>query len=137
MHNNWKKLANIMGHKLIDYAAGEDRYQLGNWGEQLAHHYLRACGFRLLKSRYRRPGFELDLIMEKEGWLAGIEVKTSKDPAVELFELIRPLQVMRMQKGLRVFATENRLQDWPQRMLAVLIWLKDDSRPVIAIEELL
>ena len=51
-------------------------HQLGRWGESIAQGFLEQCGYVCLQHQYRRPGGEIDLIMEKNGRLLIVEVKT-------------------------------------------------------------
>ena len=53
-----------------------DLAQLGRWGERWAARALRAAGYRILASRWRIPGGEIDLIAEDADGLAIVEVKT-------------------------------------------------------------
>ncbi|MDD6261694.1 MAG: YraN family protein [Clostridiales bacterium] len=48
----------------------------GRWGEQEAAKYLRKNGYMLLAAGYRTRHGELDLVAEKDGLIAVVEVKT-------------------------------------------------------------
>ncbi len=50
-------------------------YLLGIRGELLARRYLKANGYRVVASRYRAAGGEIDLIARKDGLLVFFEVK--------------------------------------------------------------
>ena len=52
---------------------------LGRWGESLAADYLRNRGYRLLGANWRCRFGEIDLIVEKGGFLVFVEVKLRKD----------------------------------------------------------
>lgn len=50
--------------------------RFGGWGEQTAAQYLEQRGYRIVARNYRTPYGELDLVVEKEGQLVFVEVKT-------------------------------------------------------------
>ncbi len=53
-----------------------DRIALGKTGEKLAQDYLKRKGYRILEANYRCTIGEIDIIAEKKGRLAFIEVRT-------------------------------------------------------------
>ena len=57
-----------------------ERQRLGEEGESLAARFLEAHGYRIVARRWRGAGREIDLIAEKSGVLAFIEVKTRRSP---------------------------------------------------------
>ena len=54
------------------------REALGPRGERLAAAHLRRKGYRILHRCYRCPVGEIDLIVEKDGFLVFVEVKTRR-----------------------------------------------------------
>lgn len=48
----------------------------GKIGEKLALRFLRQKGFKLIVNNYRIPGGEIDLVLQKDGILFFVEVKT-------------------------------------------------------------
>lgn len=50
--------------------------ELGRAGERLAARHLRRAGWRVLASRLRTPAAEIDLVIERRGVTACVEVKT-------------------------------------------------------------
>ena len=50
--------------------------RLGRAGENKACSYLRKSGYKILKRNYKNPFGEVDVIAEKDGIVAFIEVKT-------------------------------------------------------------
>ncbi len=50
--------------------------QTGQDGERKAADYLISKGYTILERNYRYKRAEIDLIVEKEGWLIFVEVKT-------------------------------------------------------------
>lgn len=53
-----------------------DNRKLGEAGEKQAVGYLKKSGYKILKRNYRNPFGEIDIIAEKDGTVAFIEVKT-------------------------------------------------------------
>ncbi len=47
-------------------------------GEQLAAEYLEGRGYAILARRWRAVGREIDLVVEKDGTVAFVEVKTRR-----------------------------------------------------------
>ncbi|OGO14495.1 MAG: YraN family protein [Chloroflexi bacterium RBG_13_68_17] len=52
------------------------RMQTGAWGESIALHHLEAQGMHLRRRNWRSAEGEIDLILEEEGCLVFVEVKT-------------------------------------------------------------
>ena len=54
------------------------RRALGEFGERLARDHLLAKGYRILERNYRIREGEIDIIAEKDGVVAFVEVRTRK-----------------------------------------------------------
>jgi putative endonuclease len=54
------------------------RQNLGRLGEELARRHLESSGYTVLEKNYRASGGEIDLIAEKNGVLALVEVRTRR-----------------------------------------------------------
>lgn len=66
-----------------------DRQELGRFGENAVAYYLEKKGYRILKRNYRVKGGELDIIAEKDGVVAFVEVKTrTLEPLVNGLEAV-------------------------------------------------
>lgn len=50
--------------------------EVGDRGENIAAFYLEKKGYRILRRNFRIKGGELDIIAEKDGIIAFVEVKT-------------------------------------------------------------
>lgn len=57
-------------------AVNGEKKKLGAEGENLAVNYLKKSGYKILKRNYKNPFGEIDVIAEKDGVVAFIEVKT-------------------------------------------------------------
>ena len=66
-----------------------DRQELGRFGENAVAYYLEKKGYRRLKRNYLVKGGELDIIAEKDGVVAFVEVKTrTPEPLVNGLEAV-------------------------------------------------
>ena len=55
-----------------------DARLLGKWGERLVAETLRKKGWKIVETNYRCRMGEIDLVAEKSGYLAFVEVKLRK-----------------------------------------------------------
>jgi putative endonuclease len=60
-----------------------ERQALGESGEAVAASHLESRGYRIVARRWRGAGREIDLIAEKDGVVAFVEVKTRSEGALE------------------------------------------------------
>lgn len=81
--------------------SGGDRKLLGRWGEERVADYLRAQGWTLTAAGWRCRFGEIDLIAEKGGYLAFVEVKLRKSA---VFAPARAAVDRRKQERLRTTA---------------------------------
>ena len=88
---------------------GTDARLLGKWGERLVAEDLRRRGWTVRETNYRCRMGEIDLIAEKSGYLAFVEVKLRKS---DRFGAAREAVTGEKQRNLRA-AAELYLTDHP------------------------
>lgn len=105
--------------------------QLGKWGEQLAESQLVKAGARILERNYRFDPGEIDLLIEHDGDLVAVEVKTRTDLDLETpEEAVTRWKLRRMALGLQTYAAANDLLErhWRLDVVAVVIDLEGNVR---------
>ena len=76
----------------------------GRWGEQQAALYLRGRGYRLLAAGFKTRLGELDLVAEKDGVVAVVEVKTRSGYCFARgVEAVSPRKLARMKAAAAEF----------------------------------
>lgn len=56
------------------------KQRLGELGERIAERWLRRRGWRVVQRRFRNGHRDIDLVMEREGLVAFVEVKARRGP---------------------------------------------------------
>jgi putative endonuclease len=101
---------------------------VGRRGERLAEEHLLAQGARLLERNYRSDYGEIDLLLEHDGDLVAVEVKTRDVQDLEQpEEAISWLQLRRIVRTMSTYAMDNDLLDSPWRVDAILIVIEADT----------
>lgn len=102
------KLA-IMPAPSSDAAAARRRraYRAGHGAERVAMWYLRLKGWRILQRRFLVKGGEIDLIAQRGGTIAFVEVKLRADLGDAMIS-IEPAKRRRMARAARVFISRHR-----------------------------
>jgi putative endonuclease len=84
--------------------------ELGEKGEQLAVEYLEQHNYKILARNYRYLKAEVDIIAQKEGVLAAIEVKTrSSTEFGNPQDFINPKKIKLLVSAVDNFVIENDL----------------------------
>ena len=95
---------------------------VGQRGEQLAEEHLLAQGARLLERNYRIDHGEIDLLLDHEGDLVAVEVKTRDVQDFEQpEEAVSWRQLRRIVRALSTYAMDNDLLEGTWRIDVVLI----------------
>lgn len=77
---------------------------VGAWGEALAARYLRKKGYQILASGYRCRYGEIDLIAQRKGVLAFVEVKLRKsDSFAQAREFVSVAKQERLKKTASMY----------------------------------
>ncbi|MEK7582397.1 MAG: YraN family protein [Patescibacteria group bacterium] len=99
---------------------------LGRWAEQEAVKFLSARGYDVIKSNYRKPWGEIDIIASKDGVLIFVEVKASQHNATGFEPELRA--DWRKQKKIirtaRTYLAERKLpdaQEWQIDIISVML----------------
>ena len=90
------------------FPVGRSNIELGRWGEQLAESQLVKAGAKVLERNYRFEPGEIDLLIEHDGDLVAVEVKTRTDLDLEKpEEAVTRWKMRRMILGLQTYAAAN------------------------------
>ncbi len=105
-----------------------DTRELGIRGERLAEDRLKRSGARVLARNYVTPYGELDLVVEHEGDLVGVEVKTRHPGQPSLpEEAVGPAKLARLQRALAHYAQQHEREDSGWRIDVVAIEVAADG----------
>ncbi len=101
---------------------------VGRRGERLAEEHLLAQGARLLERNYHIEYGEIDLLLEHDGDLVAVEVKTRDVGDLEQpEETVTWRQLRRIVRALATYAMDNDLMEQTWRIDAVLIVIEPDG----------
>jgi putative endonuclease len=101
---------------------------VGRRGERLAEEHLLAQGARLLERNYRAEYGEIDLLLEHDGDLVAVEVKTRDVGDLEApEEAVSWRQLRRIVRALETYAMDNDLLEGTWRIDVVLIVIEPDE----------
>src|SRR3979409_1237768 len=100
----------------------------GRRGERLAEEHLLAQGARLLERNYHIDYGEIDLLLEHEGDLVAVEVKTRDVEDLEQpEEAVRWAELRRIFRALTTYAADEDLLERPWRIDVVAIVIQSDG----------
>src|SRR5260370_31054909 len=100
---------------------------VGRRGERLAEGHLLAQGARLLERNYRIDYGEIDLLLEHDGDLVAVEVKTRDGGDLEQpEEAVRWQQLRRIAPALSPYAMDHDFLEGTCRIDVVLIVIEPD-----------
>lgn len=102
------------------------RQRIGFIGEELAARFLSRNGYRLLQKNFRKKRGEIDLVVEKEGCLVFVEVKTMKKDSRfgEPLEKVGCSKLKIIERTARLFLIEKKYpEDQPWQIDVISIEL--------------
>jgi len=104
--------------------SGHSRQELGQWGEDIACHYLEKKGYKIIARRFRYRRAEIDIIARKGSILVFIEVKTRRhDEFGYPEEAVRKVKKERLREAALGFLSEKkeRISECRFDILSVLL----------------
>jgi len=105
--------------------------QVGRAGEEAAARYLEECGWRILARGFRVRGGELDLVAERDGTVAFVEVKTRSPGALDDGRgAVTRAKRRRLARAAGAYLARNGLGDRPCRFDVISVALAD-GRPEV------
>ncbi|MCM1023792.1 MAG: YraN family protein [Prevotella sp.] len=106
-----------------------DRQEMGRFGENAAAYYLEKKGYRILGRNYRIKGGEIDIIAEKDGVIAFVEVKTrAPEPLVNGLEAVTAAK-----KKMMIRTSEAYMYRFPNDLQPRfdVVWVTVSDRKVV------
>lgn len=101
---------------------------VGRLGERLAEQHLLDHGAQLLERNYRIEYGEIDLLLEDEGDLVAVEVKTRDVEDLEQpEEAVSWRQLRRIVRAMGMYAADHDLFDQSWRIDVVVIVIQSDG----------
>lgn len=97
-----------MAHRHIEQMA--EHNDLGKLGEELAVNFLEKNGYKILETNWVFDKAEIDIIAQKNGILAVVEVKTRSSVEFGLpQEFVKPKKIQLLVKAVNEYVTHNDL----------------------------
>ena len=102
---------------------------LGKTGELIARQYLETKGYKFIRANYFARYGEIDLIMEKEGEVVFVEVKTRHEgndvaPNVTLPEA----KIRRLEMAINIYLQKHEIEEWRLILVAVTMLFGGKAR---------
>jgi putative endonuclease len=112
------------------------RRDLGDFGERVAAAHLESKGYRILARNYRILQGEVDLVAQRDGVVAFVEVKTRKGNAMgTAVQALLPRQQQRLVLAAEAFSLER--DDLPDgRRIDVIAIDLDSTGRVLSVEHI-
>lgn len=109
---------------------------LGERGEMLACRFLAGKGYKILEKNYRCPLGEIDVIAEKKGKLAFVEIKTRS--SARLGEPAEAVDLRKQKKLVRLarwYLKEKQKSDGPAFFAVVSVIWDGTNEPAVRLIE--
>ncbi len=97
--------------------------RIGRWGESIAVDFLLQRGFKLVAQNVRTAAGEIDVIVEKDGKVVFVEVKTrSNTQTVYPEEAVTDEKLEHMQDSAEIYLSEHPeySEDWRIHVIAII-----------------
>ncbi len=109
--------------------------QLGKFGEELAVAFLQKKGYSILETNWTFQKAEIDIIAQKEGILAVVEVKTRSSIEFGLpQDFVKPKKIQLLIKAVNEYVTFNDL-DVAVRFDIIAIFKENSDYKIEHIED--
>ena len=109
---------------------------LGVLGEELAFHYLKRRGYKVLLRNYESPMGEIDMIAKDKGALVFVEVKTrSSDAMGDPAEGVTAFKRHQIVKSAQYYVKRYGIHEVPCRFDVVCVLLPTEAEPVLRVIE--
>jgi putative endonuclease len=105
------------------------RKRLGDGGERLAASWLVARGYREVARNWRCAYGEIDVIVEREGELVFVEVKTRRGSSMgSPEEAITPTKRRRLVSAAQMYLIEHDAEQRPYRIDVIAVALSPEGK---------
>ena len=114
----------------------KERIALGRLGEDLARKRLKKLGYKILKTNYRCPLGEIDLIALDGDAIVFVEIKTRKDTSLsQAKEAINKRKQSQLSKSALFYMKSNNLWKSKARFDVVAVRLCDGKKEIEVIKD--
>ncbi len=96
------------------FEAMAEHNRLGEWGEELVCQHLIKEGHAIVERNWRMDHLELDIVAEKDEWIAFVEVKTRRVEGERLSDVITPRKISRIVRAANGYLTSHRIELKPR-----------------------
>ena len=108
---------------------------LGKTGELIARQYLETKGYKFIRANYFARHGEIDLIMEKEGEVVFVEVKTRRVGNEVAPNVTLPAaKIRRLEMAIGLYLQKHEAEDW--RLILVAVTMLRDGMAKVKIIQL-
>lgn len=98
----------------------------GAWGEDRVCEYLVAEGYAITERNWRMNHLELDIVAEKDGWIAFVEVKTRRTEGEKLSDVINQRKISRIVSAANGYLLSHRIELKPRFDVAFVFGTPSD-----------
>lgn len=88
--------------------------RLGNWGEDVVCQHLICEGYAIVERNWRMDHLELDIVAEKDGWIAFVEVKTRRRGGERAEDVMTQRKMDRIVKAANGYITSRKVMLKPR-----------------------